>query len=275
MKDANLYEIIPRDPYPIKLLWDSNNKYDFSLHWHEHIELHCMEAGESTVRYGDEYFHLKTGDCVIINGNELHMGAGGLCDYTVILLSPDLFEDRRFIFKKLVRDQYIMDMVDRIKAIYHSNEVADKLLLKAYAYQLASHLVRSYTCQTLDEGVYSKYFDKLNKVNGAVKYINEHYDKHISTNQLAATVHLSEGYFCQIFKEVTGKTAVEYLNALRADKAEELLLKTEMTVTEIAFCCGFEDANYFSRTFKKIKKKTPQSLRRCGEETKAEQIIIQ
>ena len=53
-----------------------------------------------------------------------------------------------------------------------------------------------------------------------------------------------------------------YGNMGQMDKAEKMLKKTEMTVTEIAFCCGFEDANYFSRTFKRIKGINPVSLRR-------------
>ena len=96
----------------------------------------------------------------------------------------------------------------------------------------------------------------------AVSFIKENYDKSLTTKQLSRTVHLSEGYFCQIFKEVTGKTAMEYLNRIRIDKAEKLLKKTEMTVTEIAFCCGFNDANYFSRMYKKTKGESPQTVRR-------------
>jgi two-component system response regulator YesN len=74
-------------------------------------------------------------------------------------------------------------------------------------------------------------------------------------------VHLSEGYFCQIFKEATGKSAMQYLHEIRVEKAEEMLRSTTATVSEIADCCGFTDPNYFSRIFKKIKGVTPGSLR--------------
>ena len=58
---------------------------------------------------------------------------------------------------------------------------------------------------------------------------------------------------------------MEYINGFRVDKAEKMLLKTDLTVTEIAFCCGFDDANYFSRTYKKIKGENPQSARQTRE----------
>jgi AraC-like DNA-binding protein len=95
----------------------------------------------------------------------------------------------------------------------------------------------------------------------AVSFIKENYDKPLTTKQMSLMVHLSEGYFCQVFKEVTGNTAMEYVNRVRIDKAEKMLKKTEMTITEIAFCCGFGDANYFSRMFKKLKGISPQSIR--------------
>ncbi len=76
-------------------------------------------------------------------------------------------------------------------------------------------------------------------------------------------VHLSEGYFCQIFKEITGKTAMDYINRLRIDKAEKMLRKTAMTVTEVASLCGFDDANCFSRMYKKLKGESPQAARRA------------
>ena len=71
--------------------------------------------------------------------------------------------------------------------------------------------------------------------------MSSNYDKPITTNQLAALSHLSEGYFCQIFKEVTGKTAMEYLNHMRIDKAEKMLSKIgELIKTAKAFCEDIE-----------------------------------
>ncbi|MBQ8409775.1 MAG: AraC family transcriptional regulator [Clostridia bacterium] len=261
MNDINLYEKIPKEQFPIKMLWDYQNKYDFPPHWHEHIELHYVMNGSCQLQYSEETIELGAGDCVVINGNELHQGGGGLCDYVVILLPPDLFEPHHVIFQKVIRDEYAAGLVMNALEKYRTHNAVDMLEVKGYIYLLIAHLIRCYTYKTLTETVYSRYFDKLNKVNGAVRYINENYDKVLTTRSLSEMVHLSEGYFCQVFKEVTGKTAMEYINQLRMDKAEKMLMKTEMTVTEVAFSCGFDDANYFSRMFKKIKGKSPQSVR--------------
>lgn len=76
---------------------------------------------------------------------------------------------------------------------------------------------------------------------------------------------MSKYHFCNAFKEFTGQTFKEYHNRIRIDKAIELLHSTEIPITEIAFLCGFNDSNYFSRKFHQITGKTPLAVR---EETK-------
>ncbi len=265
MNDIKLYEKIPHGQFPVRILLYHNHGYDFPPHWHEHTEIHYIFDGNCRLRYGEELFELGKGDLAVINGNELHRGAGGKCDYICLIIPPDFFEQNHSIFEKVISDEYVSELIERIHKLYLSGEGADMLELRGNMYFLVSHLIRKYTVKRLGDTVYPGYVSKLNRVNETIKYMGSNYDKPLSTKTLAAAVHLSEGYFCQIFKEVTGKTAMEYLNHLRVDKAEKMLKKTEMTVTEIAYCCGFEDANYFSRIFKKIKGMSPLSARQATE----------
>lgn len=86
---------------------------------------------------------------------------------------------------------------------------------------------------------------------------------------LSGLVHLSEGYFCNVFKETMGMTATEYINGLRVKRAADLLTATDMSVTEAALCSGFSDLNYFSRVFKKQMGVTPNSVRHWRVKQKA------
>ena len=264
INDIKLYEKIPHEQFPIRILVYQDNGYDFPLHWHEHTELHYIFKGKGRLRYGEEYFEIGEGSLAVINGNDLHRGVGGKCDYICLIIPPEFFEQNHSIFEKIVRDEYISSLIERIYEKHLTQTGADMLEIKGLTYFLVSHLIRNYTVKHLDDTVYSGYVSRLNRVNEIIKYISSNYDKPLSTKTLADMAHLSEGYFCQIFKEVTGKTAMEYLGCLRIDKAEKLLKKTEMTVTEIAFCCGFDDANYFSRIYKKIKGISPQATRQSA-----------
>jgi AraC-like DNA-binding protein len=54
----------------------------------------------------------------------------------------------------------------------------------------------------------------------------------------------------------------EYITLYRIAKAEELLLNSDMSITDIALSTGFNDANYFSRAFRKYKEDSPSAYRK-------------
>ena len=226
-----------------------------------HTELHYIFKGNCRLKYGEEVLELSEGDLAVINGNELHRGIGGECDYICLIIPPGFFVQSHSIFERVIHDEYVSELIEKIYKLNTRGDSADMLEVRGNMCFLLSHMIRKYTVMQLGDTVYSGHVNKLNRVNETINYMNNNYDKPLSTKALAATVHLSEGYFCQIFKEVTGKTAMEYLNGLRVDKAEKMLKKTEMAVTEIAYCCGFEDANYFSRIYKKYKGVSPLNTR--------------
>ena len=74
-------------------------------------------------------------------------------------------------------------------------------------------------------------------------------------------VYVSEGYFCNLFKEVTGKSAKEYIIQLRVKKAMSLLSSSSFSITDVCYMCGFSDPNYFTRVFKKKTGSLPSEFR--------------
>lgn len=261
MSDAKLYEKVPQDPFSIRLINFEHSNYDFPAHWHEHTELHLILEGTCTLLCNGEKIPLCEGDCAIINGNEIHQGGLGNGHFLCIMLSPAFFGNQYIILERLVRDESVRSITAKIAENANASELENSLTCKGYIYLLLSHLVSNYTVRAINGSVYSKHFTKLGKLNQAISFINQNYNKAVTTSKLAEMVYLSEGYFCQLFKDVTGKSAMAYLNTLRVDKAEHLLKTTSMSISEIAFCCGFGDANYFSRTYKKIKHETPKETR--------------
>lgn len=73
---------------------------------------------------------------------------------------------------------------------------------------------------------------------------------------------MNRKYFCIFFRNMTGKTPFEYLNNYRVEQAGELLLSTDMMVAKIAGNCGFNDASYFSKIFRRHKGETPHNYRK-------------
>ncbi len=89
------------------------------------------------------------------------------------------------------------------------------------------------------------------RIDVARRFMYENYSKDITREDCAKRCNLSVSRFSHIFKEVTGKSPAEFLMDIRMTKAEELLLSTNCSISEIGAMCGFPDSNYFSKTFKK------------------------
>ena len=114
-----------------------------------------------------------------------------------------------------------------------------------------------------------EYFKDMRKlisnpiVSEIISIINRQYsDPNLSLNKISEKIYLSSSYVCVLFKEVTNKTIVQYINEFRIEKSLELLRQNKYRIKSIAAMVGFEDSNYFSKTFKKIKGISPNEYRK-------------
>lgn len=95
----------------------------------------------------------------------------------------------------------------------------------------------------------------------AKDYIQKNYgSKDVSLNSIAAAVNVCPSYFSALFKKETGKTFIDYLTAVRMEKAMELLCRTSKKVSDISGEVGYSDYHYFSQQFKKRTGQTPREF---------------
>lgn len=95
----------------------------------------------------------------------------------------------------------------------------------------------------------------------AKQYIQEHYAEELSLGHLAAVVHASRYYFCKLFKKVTGLNFTGFVARTRTEKAKNLLLNSNLRVSEIAYEVGFQSLTHFNRVFKRIVGQSPTEYR--------------
>lgn len=265
MSRDGLYENIPRDPFSLRVSKFDRKGYAFREHWHEHTEIHLILKGSCRLNCNGEQIELCEGDCAVINSGELHRGGSGDCVFLCLLLSPTFFSETYIIFDRRIRDAYVSALFPSVAKLAESDTpLPDLLEGRGAVHLLMAHLIRHYTLRELRGSLYARHISKLEKINQAVTYIHEHYKEPLTTSHLAKKFYMSEGYFCQLFRDVMKQSAVDYLNSVRVEKAAHLLTGTDMSISRIALCCGFSDANYFSRVYKKLKKETPTATREKG-----------
>lgn len=104
-----------------------------------------------------------------------------------------------------------------------------------------------------------------NLIVSILTYINLNYNKNITLDCLAKKFGYSKSRFSHIFSTETNTTPIKYRNEIRLKTASEMLKSTNLNITDIAVSCGFDDALYFGKIFKKRYGISPSELRMQNE----------
>ncbi|MCL1928493.1 MAG: helix-turn-helix domain-containing protein [Treponema sp.] len=95
----------------------------------------------------------------------------------------------------------------------------------------------------------------------AITFIRENYTRGIRLNNTAEAASVNPAHLSRLFSEHLKTNFIDYLTTLRINEAERLLKEKSITVKEAAFAVGYQDPNYFSKAFKKLKGILPTEVR--------------
>ncbi|MBE6642127.1 MAG: AraC family transcriptional regulator [Ruminococcaceae bacterium] len=84
-----------------------------------------------------------------------------------------------------------------------------------------------------------------------IRYINDHIFEPITLSSVCEAIHLSKEYVSRLFRKEMNMTVTDYITGQKLSLAKNLLTSDEMTLQNISERIGYQDYNYFSRTFKK------------------------
>jgi AraC family transcriptional regulator len=152
---------------------------------------------------------------------------------------------------------------------HHPNVYQTKLWLnKKVTYTSASHYLE--TTGILKQ-LFSRFLEPCHSqvMTSILKYniqpillhIQNNLGRDICVNELADMACFSKDHFSRVFKSITGMAPCDYIIRKRIERAQFLLLTTEMGQKEIIEETGFKSASYFSRIFKKHTSYTPAKYR--------------
>lgn len=149
----------------------------------------------------------------------------------VIYAKPSSFELFDSYCRKIVKN-------------YHSGRPHSEMHSISALYEAIAEILENDVIETVGKTAYLA-------VEPARAYIDEHFDREISSYELSKLCMMSHTSFRQTFKKIYGISPIAYLIDVRIKRAKELLItKQSLSVSEVAAACGFNDVEHFCRTFR-------------------------
>ena len=238
----------------------------FYLHWHDRMELIRLQEGVLKIGYGTDTKLLHAGEIYIIPPRLPHHA---LCEseaaqWDVLMFDVQAYyngtplcrnmlqplQEGRVKFALSTDQAQTVECFDRIFALAGENDFG----VIGLVYQFLDLLFKN-TLVEISNDVKGRHV-----MQQATEYIKNNLPEKISTKQLSQEFGYTEEHFCRLFKEMTGFTPMNYLRICRLEKALNLLRNENLSVSEVAARCGFDDSNYFARCFKTHFGKTPREF---------------
>ena len=262
-------------------LWYNNTMLPYDPHWHSAYEMIVPIEGNYLVTVSGQTFELAPGDIFLIPSGEPHSlkapSRGGrfifLFDFEQILsikgasylascmskpllinrsTCPSIYAEEVELFSQVCWE-YLHD--DSLRDITIYSRLL-RLFLNFGKYRLSSE--GSATISQLPHSSQRNYAERFEAV---FTYLDRHFAEDLTLEDVAAVAGFSKFHFSRTFKQLSGCNFYEYLSHRRIKSSEALLMRPELSISQIALQSGFSSVSTFNRTFKKLKGCNPTQYR--------------
>lgn len=224
-------------------------------------------SGEGTLDYSGSKYYLKSGDCVFIDCRlpYAHSTSDTLWSLKWVHINGPLMSGIYAKYKErgghvVFHPQKTTTYTNVLDTIYNMATSSDYIRdMKIY-----QHIVELLTL-IMEESWHpenKKKSIKINNIEEIKDYLDNNFASKISLDFLAEKFYINKYYMTRIFKEKYGTTINNYILQIRIAYAKQLLRFSDKTIEHIGIECGLNDANYFSRVFKKVEGISPGEYRR-------------
>lgn len=247
------------------------------IHFHSEYELVYVKNGKGTIRIAGYEQEYENGTLVLLGPFIPHIGFANRDfedNYEVVLhFSEEFVRNQLQLFPEFKR---VLNMIDESgRVIVFNNElkkdltgIFEKLNEQNPMQQLVDVLgvmvkmcVQGNHRKLLPEN-YSLDLDKSKRFRVILDYINENFTSNISTADVAEKLNLTTNSFCRLFKKMSDKSFMDYLNEFRINNAAFLLEWGSFNVSEAMLRSGFSNLSYFTKQFRKYKNISPSEYRK-------------
>lgn len=240
--------------------------------YHDFYEISYIYSGRGAYHIADSYFQLEPGSVVLIQSGQMHtidVNPQDLLHTVSIYFMPELiyhtgsnpydsyylhpfhfqqtkippaFSQKEMEFSIWER---ILDMHQHLaqKENYYQLDLKNKLS------ELLLRLLKNMDYKNHPVPNHQSPLNRIKRFDKVFSHIHKKFATLIPLEDMANLACMSEAYFSRYFKQVTGLTPTHYMQRYRIEKSKELLIDTDLSITEIAFQIGFNSQSYFDRIF--------------------------
>ena len=250
-----------------------------SERFHRYHELYYIAEGKCSVFIGQRTYRLQAGDFALIPAGTLHktdFTSHGQNTKYVISFSVntarqiDAFLETEIaetgiragkIKAPVQRQEAVLLLVNRMLYEFENQPPLGRSLCLALLAELLISLQRYRAGEAENDGIEDTAHGRMREV---AAYLCEHSREQITLSEVAAHFAVSPSHLSRVFHRETGFGLREYLVHYRIRQACDLLLNSDLSVTQIADQCGFSDSNYFGDAFKKATGLSPREYRKLS-----------
>ncbi len=247
-------------------------RYCMPFHWHQESEILYVSSGTLKIYLDEREYNLAAGDVLYISGGILHGAQPTNCVYecvvydldSLLMNTPGIRRYLRLVRNKnvIIREHFspdyslIKDCVSKLFQEAYENSTGWELSILGRVLEFYGIIFRDESYETNHTKIEAQ--DKIQQIKPVLEYIESHYQNAITLSELAHIAGMTPKYFCRFFHAIIHKTPIDYLNYYRIERACYLLETSSISMTDVAYQCGFNGSSYFIKCFKKYKKITPK-----------------
>lgn len=246
------------------LLYLIKSKYENDLHstahFHSFTELYFILKGEGCFIIDNQKCEVREGNVIIINPNLMHSAYANKnnpIEFVILGIENLVFSSLEIAAKNNENNFFpCFDFYNHKRTLINFIDSINKELEEKKEYyfiacqNILNMLLVFIMRQTQLKGTEAPSV-KMNKECAFVKhYMDFHFSENISLDCLAKKTCISKFHLAHSFKQVIGYSPIQYLNIKRIEQAQNFLLTTNYSITEISKLTGFSSPSYFSQIFK-------------------------
>ena len=253
------------------------------FHWHDELQFTLAVHGSFTLQVDAEQYFLNEGDAVFINSGMIHavikLSKGGKYaslnfPYKLLSFFPGSRMEKEHVLPyvtggclpviilrpEIEWQKSALNILQEINTIWDSNLTVQSEYLIVTKIVALWYIILSNLSD--DRGnTFPVDLIRRQRLQSMLSFIYEHFSEDIKLADISDTAHISVGECCRIFREHLQTTPYQFLTEYRVRKSVELL-SSELSISEIAGHCGYNQVSNYIAKFKSIMDCTPAQYRK-------------